>query len=175
MIASKKYGDMRATMGVLTAIPGLVNVVPSEVKCTVDLRNPDDEAMRRMENDIAAFAVMIASEENVQLNWKRTARTNCVPFAQDVRDRIAASMKSRGRTYRELVSGAGHDAQEMARITRAGMIFVPGEFDGISHNPRELSTEEQCGHGIDVLLDVATSFAEEVLAAPREVALHGGR
>lgn len=161
MIKSGKYGDMRATMGALHAHPGLVNVVPAEVKCTVDLRNPDDEAMRRMENDIAGYSVLLASEENVQLTWKRTARTDCVPFAQEVRDRIAASMKSRGRKFREIVSGAGHDAQEMARITRAGMIFVPGEFDGISHNPRELSTEEQCGHGVDVLLDVAMSFAEE--------------
>jgi N-carbamoyl-L-amino-acid hydrolase len=161
MIQSGKYGDLRATMGVLQALPGLVNVVPGEVRCTIDLRNPDDEAMRRAENDIAAYAVMLSSEEGVQLNWKRTARSSTVSFAPEVRERIAASMKARGRSFRELVSGAGHDAQEMARITRAGMIFVPGEFDGVSHSPRELSTEEQCGHGIDVLLDVALRFAEE--------------
>ena len=58
------------------------------------------------------------------------------------------------RTSR-IVSGAGHDAQEMARICRAGMVFVPGEHDGISHNPRELSTREQCDNGVNVLFDVA--------------------
>lgn len=161
MIASGRYGEMRATMGVIDATPGLVNVVPGEVKCTVDLRNPDDEAMRRAEADVIAFYEVVAREENVQLSWKRTARTDCVPFAPAVRERIAAAMKARGRSFRDIVSGAGHDAQEMARITRAGMIFVPGEYDGISHNPRELSTEEQCGNGVDVLFDVATSFAEE--------------
>lgn len=161
MIASRRYGEMRATMGVIHASPGLVNVVPGEVRCTVDLRNPDDEAMRRAEEDVVAFYEVVAREENVQLSWRRTARTDCVPFAPAVRERIASAMKARGRSFRHIVSGAGHDAQEMARVTRAGMIFVPGEYDGISHNPRELSTEEQCGNGVDVLFDVATSFAEE--------------
>jgi N-carbamoyl-L-amino-acid hydrolase len=59
------------------------------------------------------------------------------------------------------VSGAGHDAQEMARLCTTGMIFVPGEHDGISHNPREHSTPEQCENGVNVLLDVALSFADE--------------
>ncbi len=49
----------------------------------------------------------------------------------------------------------------MARVCTAGMVFVPGEYDGISHNPREYSTRQQCGNGIDVLLDVVLSFADE--------------
>jgi len=161
MIASGAYGEMRATMGVIGVSPGLVNVVPGEVRCTVDLRNPDDAAMRRAEADIVAYYEVVAREERVQLSWKKTARTDTVPFAPAVRERVAEAMKARGRTFRSIVSGAGHDAQEMARITRAGMIFVPGEYDGISHNPRELSTEEQCQRGVEVLLDVAISFAEE--------------
>ncbi len=60
-----------------------------------------------------------------------------------------------------IVSGAGHDAQEMAHLTRAAMVFVPGEWNGISHNPREFSTPEQCANGVNVLLDVLLAIAEE--------------
>lgn len=161
MIASGRYGDMRATMGVISARPGLINVVPSEVRCTVDLRNPDDDAMRRAEADVIAFYEAVAAEERVQISWERTARTDTVSFASTVHERVVAAARARGMSWQAIVSGAGHDAQEMARITTAGMIFVPGEHDGISHNPRELSTRDQCGDGVDVLLDVALSFADE--------------
>jgi len=84
-----------------------------------------------------------------------------VPFSPRVRGLVAAAATSRGLSHRELVSGAGHDAQEMARICPAGMVFVPGEHDGISHNPREFSTEAQCRDGVNVLLDVALALADE--------------
>jgi beta-ureidopropionase / N-carbamoyl-L-amino-acid hydrolase len=162
MCASGRYGDgMRATMGVVRVQPGLVNVVPAEVVCTVDLRNPDDAAMKRAEADVISFYETVSGEENVKVEWRQTARTDTVAFAPAIRERVARAAAARGLSHDEIVSGAGHDAQEMARITRAGMIFVPGEYDGISHNPREFSTPEQCEHGVNVLLDVALGLANE--------------
>jgi N-carbamoyl-L-amino-acid hydrolase len=159
---SGRYGDgMRATMGVINARPGLVNVVPSEVQCTVDLRNPDDEQLRRAEKDMTALYDKIAAEERVALSWRRTARTDTVAFSPVVQERVEKAASSRGMKHERIVSGAGHDAQEMARICPAGMVFVPGENDGISHNPRELSTPDQCANGVNVLLDVLLSFANE--------------
>ena len=161
MCGSGRFGAMRATMGVVEARPGLVNVVPAEVRCTVDLRNPDDDAMRRMEAEIEAFYDEVAALEGVEVDWRRTARTDCVRFAPEVQERVAGAAEARGLKYERIVSGAGHDAQEMARVCRAGMVFVPGEYDGISHNPRELSTREQCANGVNVLGDVLLSFANE--------------
>ncbi len=162
MTQGGRYGDgMRATMGSLVPRPGLVNVVPGEVVCSVDLRNPDDAAMRRAEADLIAYYAEVADLDGVKISWRQTARTETVRFADAVQDRVAAAAKARGLASERLVSGAGHDAQELARISQAGMVFVPGEFDGISHNPRELSTPEQCANGINVLLDVLLSFARE--------------
>jgi len=162
MIASGRFGGgMRATMGVLTARPGLTNVVPAEVRCTVDLRNPADDAMRAAEAEIVEFYAEVAKREHVEVEWRQTARTETVTFAEQVRARVARAAQARGLSAEPIVSGAGHDAQELARICRAGMVFVPGEHDGISHNPRELSTREQCEKGANVLLDVVTSFADE--------------
>ena len=78
----------------------------------------------------------------------------------DVAARDRGLLRAAADVPAERNSGAGHDAQEMARICPTGMIFVPGEHEGISHNPRELSTETQCGNGVQVLLRVATELAE---------------
>jgi len=162
MIASGSYGsELRATMGVVTPHPGLVNVVPGRAVATVDLRNPDDAILERAENDVVALYARVAEREHVRITHRRTARTPCVPFHAHVTERIAAAAGARGLSHAPIVSGAGHDAQEMARLCPTGMVFVPGENDGISHNPRELSTAAQCANGVNVLLDVALAFADE--------------
>ncbi len=84
-----------------------------------------------------------------------------MPFAPRVQELVAASAQARGLRHQRLVSGAGHDCQELARLCPAGMVFVPGEYDGISHNPREYSTPKQLTDGVNVLLDVVTALAEE--------------
>lgn len=162
MIASGQYGPgMRATMGAIAPHPGLVNIVPGRVIATVDLRNPDDALMRAAEREIISYYNVVQEMERVQIAWRQTARTEVVPFSTAVQERVAAAAQARGLSTHAMISGAGHDAQELAHVCTAGMIFVPGEHDGISHNPREFSTERQCGDGVDVLLDVALAFAEE--------------
>lgn len=163
MARSGTYGhQMRATMGAMNPVPGLVNIVPGKMTVTVDLRNPDDAMMRAAEADVIAFYDQVAQEEGVQIRWRQTARTDSVSFDPSVQQRIAQAASRRGLRHQAIVSGAGHDAQELAHLTRAAMVFVPGEFSGISHNPRELSTKEQCAHGVNVMLDVVLSLADEV-------------
>lgn len=159
MIASGRFGEMRATMGCIQPHPGLVNIVPGRVIATVDLRNPDDAAMQASEVEILAFYDRVAAEERVAITWRQTARTPSVGFDPDVRARVAAAAGALGLTHAPIISGAGHDAQEFARICPVGMVFVPGEFDGISHNPRERSTPEACANGVDVLLHVVRGLA----------------
>lgn len=161
MIDSGRYGAFRATMGAIRPHPGLVNIVPGRCVVTVDLRNPDDDAMRRAEADLLAFYRKVAEEERVEIKWRQTARTENVPFEPDLQARIDAAAGARGLARARIISGAGHDAQELARLCPTGMVFVPGEHDGISHNPRELSTEAQCQNGVNVLLDVLLGLAEE--------------
>lgn len=162
MIASGQYGPgMRATMGACTPIPGLVNIVPGIVNCTVDLRNPDDALMKKAETDLLAFYEKVQREEKVELTWRQTARTDSVSFDEGIRARIAAAADAAGLKNMPIISGAGHDAQEFARICRTAMVFVPGEYDGISHNPREYSTPEQCANGINVMIEVLLGLAEE--------------
>jgi len=160
MIASGNYGEMRATMGSVVPHPGLVNIVPGRVEATVDLRNPSDSHMQRCEHDLLAYYQQVEQEEGVQIRWRQTARTPAAHFHPGLQQRIAEVARQRGLSTRSITAGAGHDAQELANICPSAMVFVPGLYDGISHNPRELSTPEQCAHGIQVMLEVLLQVAE---------------
>ena len=81
--------------------------------------------------------------------------------ADDAKGREAAAHRGGLADAGQGVSdaGAGHDAQEMAAICPSAMVFVPGEYDGISHNPREYSTPRQCEDGVNALLDTVLELA----------------
>jgi N-carbamoyl-L-amino-acid hydrolase len=162
MTASGRYGrDMRATMGAVAVKPGMVNVVPGRVVCSVDLRNPSDALMKKAERDLDVFLKRLAAEERVEISWRQTAKTPHVPFDRSVQGLLAETADALGLEYEAILSGAGHDAQEWSRVCKTAMVFVPGEYEGISHNPREFSTPRQCADGVNVLANAALALLEE--------------
>ncbi|MFJ3307509.1 Zn-dependent hydrolase [Streptomyces sp. NPDC086549] len=163
MVDSGAYGDLRATVGHLTVHPDLTNIVPARAEMTVDLRNPDDAHMARAEQDLAAFLSDLESgRPGLTLTSRRMARTAHVPFDEEVQKVIAQAADDHGLSHMSLLSGAGHDAQEIAALCPTAMIFVRGEYDGISHNPREYSTPEACTYGVNVLATTLLRLAGQV-------------
>lgn len=162
MTRSGRFGtELRATMGGMFPQPGLVNVIPGHMVVTVDLRHPDNQTLHAAEQELRTFCEHAAQQEGVSVSFLQTAKTDSVVFDEGLKQRIEQAASRRNLSFQRIISGAGHDAQELARLTRAAMVFVPGEFDGISHNPREYSTEKQCADGVNVLLDVLLSLADE--------------
>lgn len=156
-------GDMVGTVGALNLTPNLVNVVPQTAVMTVDLRHPDEatlkEAERRLENLIAD----IAASEGVGFTTRKLARFEPVAFDAALVDRVAATAKSLGLSHRRLYSGAGHDAQMLARTCPAAMIFVPSE-NGLSHNIAEHTAPEDIGNGLAVLATLTLELAGQANA-----------
>ncbi|WP_218038182.1 diaminopropionate ammonia-lyase [Acrocarpospora pleiomorpha] len=162
MVDSGNYGGLRATVGHLAVHPNLTNIVPARATLTVDLRNPDDTQIAQAEEDLAAFLRSLEnSRPGLTLTTRRMARTAYVSFDEDVRKAIAQAADDHGLEHVSLLSGAGHDAQEIAVLCPTAMIFVRGEYDGISHNPREYSTPEACAHGVDVLATTLLRLANQ--------------
>jgi N-carbamoyl-L-amino-acid hydrolase len=159
MAVGGRYGEMRATMGAVDPVPGMINIVPGRVRCTVDLRNPDDAQMAAAERDLAGYLALLEVEYGVQIAARPTAKTPRIHFATEVQEAIARQMDAAGLRHQRIISGAGHDAQELASLCPSAMIFVPGEYDGISHNPREYSTPAQCENGVNVLLRTLVELA----------------
>ena len=160
MVDSGRYGRLRATVGHIATSPGLPSVVPDLAELTVDLRNPEDSHMAAAETELAEFlAALPTSQPGLRVETQRMAKTAQVPFDAQIQDEIAGAAAALGHRTMPLMSGAGHDAQEIAAIAPTAMIFVRGEYDGISHNPREYSTPEACAAGIDVLANTLLRLA----------------
>ncbi|QIZ38627.1 hydantoinase/carbamoylase family amidase [Saccharopolyspora sp. ASAGF58] len=159
MVESGDYGQMLATVGRQDNYPNLINIVPANVLITVDLRNHDGEAMQRSIDDLHAYLAEVEKVTGVKITSRTTAQTPPVDFPEQMRDLVEKQATHLGLTCDHITSGAGHDAGEIAALSPAGMIFVPGLYDGISHNPREYSTPEACADGINVLLQAVIELA----------------
>jgi N-carbamoyl-L-amino-acid hydrolase len=144
-------GRQVGTVGRLSVRPGAPNVIPGEVKMTVELRDLDMEKIESLWKTIRAEAEAIAARREVTFAF--TVEPPAVAALTDphFREVIAESAEGLGLPTRPLPSGAGHDAQELARITPMGMIFVPS-VGGISHSPEELTRPEEVTNGANVLL-----------------------
>lgn len=146
-------GTTLATTGSLRFEPDVINVIPRKATFTVDLRDPDENRLQAAEQRFADFLVALAAREGVVIETERLVRFQPVAFDPGLVDRIEAAAQRRGLPHMRMTSGAGHDAQMMARIAPSAMIFVPSR-EGISHNPREHTDDEQLILGAQVLLDV---------------------
>ena len=152
-------GHQVATVGALTLTPNLVNVVAERAVMTVDLRNTDNARLLQAERRLGAFVAEAAAAEGVTVESRTLARFDPVPFAPDLVSRVEAIAREFELPVKRLPSGAGHDAQMLAAVCPACMIFVPSA-GGVSHNIAEYTAPEQCAAGADVLLRLVTELAE---------------
>lgn len=146
-----------ATVGTIAFLPNAINVIPSAATFTVDLRNPDEERLKGQEAALAGFLAGLRTE-GYAVETERLARFQPVAFDPAIVAAIEGSAAGRQLACRRTTSGAGHDAQMIARVAPAAMIFVPSQ-GGISHNPAEFTTDADLIAGANVLLDVARELS----------------
>ena len=146
------------TVGRLELHPALVNVVAARATLTVDLRHPDDGVLDDAEQAVAGQVAELAETEGVTATWRRLARFPAAEFDPTVVDLVEQVAADHGLSTRRMPSGAGHDAQILAGVCPAGMIFTPS-VGGVSHNPSELTRPDDLEAGANVLLDVLLRLA----------------
>lgn len=152
--AARDAAPAVATVGCMAFTPNAINVIPSRAVFTVDLRDPDAARLRAAEEELARFLETLAAEEGVSISTEHLARFEPVVFDPVLVATIEDAAAARGLRARRMTSGAGHDAQMIARLCPAAMIFVPSR-DGISHNPREYTAPAALEAGANLLLDVS--------------------
>lgn len=157
-LASASNGSTVGTVGSLALEPGVVNVIAGRAVLTVDLRDPDARRLSGAEATLARFVEGLARETGVRIDVERLVRLDPVAFDPGLCALVEAAAQRRGIPSRRMTSGAGHDAQMIARIAPAAMIFVPSTA-GISHSPREHTPDDALVAGANVLLDVVTELA----------------
>jgi beta-ureidopropionase / N-carbamoyl-L-amino-acid hydrolase len=146
------------TVGVIKLEPELINVIASKASFTVDLRNTDEARLQQAEEMLTRALDEITQSEGVTVTRRSLARFEPVTFDAGVADLIARTADGLGYSTRRMTSGAGHDAQMLARICPTAMIFTPS-VAGISHNPREHTEPGDLEAGANVLLHVLLELA----------------
>ena len=150
------------TVGRVELHPNLINVVAARATLTIDLRNTDDAILAEAERRLAEFCVRAADEEGVMITARSLARFEPVAFDGAMIDLVESTATALGHSTRRMPSGAGHDAQMLARVCPTGMIFTPSA-GGVSHNPAEHTDLVDLAAGAEVLLGVVLDLAGEPL------------
>lgn len=145
-------GETVATVGRLHLEPDLVNVIPARATLTVDMRDPDEQRLRAAEDALDAYLLAVAAQDGVRVSSERLARFEPVPFDPALVNVVEDTARRLGYSCRRMVSGAGHDAQMMARICPTAMIFTPSK-GGLSHCPQECTDPEDLSRGVAVLME----------------------
>lgn len=157
-LATRFGGHQVCTVGKIDLHPNLINVVPQRAVLTLDVRNTDEQKLQNAESEIRAHLDRLAQDEGVTITTRSLARFEPVVFDEFVTGLIESIAKEQGNSVSRLPSGAGHDAQMLARMCPASMIFVPSE-NGISHNPAEFTSAEELEAGANVLLHTMITLA----------------
>ncbi len=145
-------GSQVGTVGKIKAQPGAPNVIAGQVDLSLELRDLSKEKVDSLFERIKERASLIEQKTETEIRFKALdANAEPAPTHPKVRELIAESAEDLGLSCIFMPSGAGHDAQNMAKITPTGMIFVPS-VGGISHSPEEYTTLQDCANGVNVLL-----------------------
>ncbi len=148
----------RGTVGEIHAHPSSRNVIPGQVRLTVDLRHEDEATLAEMDRQWQARAAEVAREHGVHIEVHPVQYFPPTPFAPELVNWVREGAQRRGLPAMDIVTGAGHDAVYMASVTPTAMIFVPCK-DGVSHNEIEDAKPADLEAGANVLLDAMLARA----------------
>ena len=158
LIAGYLGAPQVATVGRLAVVPNLVNVVPSNVVFTIDLRNTSEEILELAEAEVFAACRAYASDEGCEISLRTLARFEPVEFDSGMIDLVETTAQRLDHSTLRMPSGAGHDAQMLARVCPSSMVFVPS-VNGLSHNIAEYTSPADIEAGANVLLQVVLDRA----------------
>jgi N-carbamoyl-L-amino-acid hydrolase len=157
------------TVGCLQAYPGSRNVIPGEVRMTLDFRHLEPARLDSMIKEVRGVIEATCAQHGLSFELTPTADFPPLYFDPGCVEAVRGAAQSLGLTHMDIVSGAGHDAIFLAELGPAGMIFVPCE-GGISHNEIENAAPEDLAAGCAVLLR-AMLAASAALAGDKRAAL----
>ena len=156
---ASKTGTSVGTVGQFEVSPGGINIIPGEVRFTLDLRDVSEQVRDSTERQILDSAEELCLERSVTLSSEVLQRVEAAPCSELVRKAAEEACQALGLEPFTLPSGAGHDAMQLKDLCPVGMIFARSK-DGTSHSPAEWTMKEDCTLGANVLYETVTSLAE---------------
>jgi allantoate deiminase len=146
---AKGQTGLVATVGTISALPGAGNVIPGEVKLSLDVRHADDATREKAVKAFLNEAEKVAASRNLTASWQLRLEQDAVPCDANLVKRLEQAVKESGHPVHCMTSGAGHDAMVLAEIMPTAMLFLrtPG---GLSHHPDETVLEDDVAAALEV-------------------------
>jgi N-carbamoyl-L-amino-acid hydrolase len=160
-IAKRHAPSGRGTVGFVQVFPNSRNVIPGEVKFSIDLRNETAPLLNTMHEELVSCIEAVQASHGVRISLERVSHYPPCPFDADCVAAVRNATETLGYSHMDVVSGAGHDAIYAARVAPAAMIFVPCK-GGISHNEIEDARADHLAAGCNVLLHAMLERARVV-------------
>ncbi|MDA9649616.1 Zn-dependent hydrolase [Alphaproteobacteria bacterium] len=157
-IANKNQPNALGSVGHIEVSPNSRNVIIGQSIFTIDFRSPDIEKLNKMESELKLLAIDICKKFKVNFNMKQIGGFDPVTFDKDCLTNIRKSAEKFGYTYKDIVSGAGHDACWINSVAPSAMIMCPC-VDGLSHNEAEEIKPHWARSSTNVLLHAAIASA----------------
>jgi hydantoinase/carbamoylase family amidase len=157
---ARRTRDAVATVGYLEVSPNVSNVISGKAEFRIDFRHPTREGLTKLRSDLIDLAKRVGKKEHLRVELEEKSFTEPAQMSPRIIKTIRMAVRSIGLAHRQMSSGAGHDCQNMARITEAGMIFVPS-IGGISHVPGESTPPKYLEAGANVLLNTLLRLLNE--------------
>ena len=149
--------DLVATVGRFDVWPDATNVIPGHVQFSIDVRSPDDQRRAAALADLEARITAIAASRGVRVSIAKPHDANAFACDPSIIADLKKAVEAIGVPPRLLPSGAGHDSMVMGKLCPAGMLFVRCK-GGVSHNPLESITVEDCALGLKALTRFVRDF-----------------
>jgi beta-ureidopropionase / N-carbamoyl-L-amino-acid hydrolase len=156
-IVTSVPGRQVGTVGWIKVEPGAYNVIPGKVVLGLELRDLDEEKFVSLFKQIQMEAQGLGRQNQTRFTFTEPVVSHPALTDKSFQKLIDDTAKSLGFTTKVMPSGAGHDAQEIARLGPVGMIFIPS-IGGISHSPKEFSRPQDVENGANVLLQTVLAF-----------------
>ena len=158
-LAQKTCEHVRMTVGVLNIAANSISTIPGEVRFTIDLRHPEIETLDAVQQGIESGLAELAKQHDLTVDVSLAMQKAPVLFDDSVIELVQQAADKLAFPNRRMLSGAGHDAMNMAQVVPTAMIFIPCE-KGISHNEAENATPEDVAAGANVLLHTMMARAK---------------
>ena len=157
-VVKRGSGRSVTNFGVVHVHPGVSNIVPARGELVHEMREPDPAVLDRLARQCVSLAKRVAKRRQVQVEFRPLSATAPAPCAPRVQATIETAAAGLGLATQRLYSAAGHDAQNLAAVTDAGMIFIPSK-GGRSHRVDEMSDWDAIERGANVLLHTLIALA----------------
>jgi len=159
-VCRRRIREVVGTVGMMNVKPNAMNVVPGTVEMGVDVRSISSQAKKDAAQSVMNRAKEIADRRGLEVDITVLREEEPVALSPNMISLLEEVCGSMAIPYEVMTSGAGHDAMNMAKITKTGMIFVPS-YLGLSHNPDEWTDLNDIELGANCLLQAALRLVAE--------------